>query len=255
MRLLSRQPKDIFAAVTDFKRYRTFYRMYQRYPHFSQALFRFLTTQGAYPFECDVRTPLGLFTPTLYSYHDLMTLNEAFCREDYPATAHCKVVVDLGSNIGLTGLYFLTRAPHVHCYLYEPVPRNVERLRHNLRQFSTRFEIQSVAVSDKNEWVPFSMEPTGRYGHISDADSKNAVKVECLHINDVLDPILNQHDFIDILKIDTEGAEQQTVAAIAKEFLPRIRSIYFEGAPMTRLLPQYYRQQQRWSVCQLHHLD
>ena len=43
------------------------------------------------------------------------------------ATMLDRAVIDLGSNIGISALYFLTRNADCRVWLYEPVPRNVER--------------------------------------------------------------------------------------------------------------------------------
>ena len=70
----------------------------------------------------------------------MFTVNEVFCRRDYPVPPGARSVVDIGSNIGLSALFFLTRDESCRCWLYEPVPANVERLRANLRAFADRFE-------------------------------------------------------------------------------------------------------------------
>ncbi len=59
-----------------------------------------------------------------------------------------RVVVDIGSNIGISALYFLTRNPACRCWLYEPVPRNVERLRANLRRLRGPLRAHGGAVAD-----------------------------------------------------------------------------------------------------------
>ena len=71
-----------------------------------------------------VNTPVGMYDMTLYSCHDILTVNEIFCRNDYPASQDLRVVVDIGSNIGISAAYFLTRNNQVRCYLFEPDPKN-----------------------------------------------------------------------------------------------------------------------------------
>jgi len=44
---------------------------------------------------------------------------EIFCRLDYLAKTDIKVVVDIGSNIGISALYFLSRNKQAKCYLFE----------------------------------------------------------------------------------------------------------------------------------------
>jgi len=137
------------------------------------------------------------------------------------------VVVDLGSNIGLSALWFLTRAPGVHCYLYEPVPRNVERLHANLRGMAGRYQLEEVAVADRAGSVSFGVEPSGRYAGIGLELAEN-ITVQCRDVNDVLTEVLKREPRIDILKVDTEGLEVATVSSIRPELLDHIRAIYLE---------------------------
>ncbi len=155
-----------------------------------------------------------------------MTVTEVFCRLDYEAPPEVRVVVDLGSNIGISALYFMTRNPDVRCHLYEPVARNVARLRENLVGFEDRYRLTEAAVWDRDGTVEFGVEPTGRYGGIGVAGE--TIEVPCLSINRVLDSVLEHVPAIDLLKIDTEGAELTTVGAIRDDLLARIGLIYLE---------------------------
>ena len=195
---------------------------------------RYLLGGGDYPFVCGVRTPLGVVWPTLYTHHDVWTLNEIFCREDYRADGDIAVVVDVGSNIGLSGLYFLTRNATCRCYLFEPDPRNVERLRQNLAGLSDRWSVEEAAVAPEGGVVSFGREPTGRYGAVG-ASTPDVIQVRCLSINDVLEAVLDREGAIDILKLDTEGLEAETVSAIRPELLDRVKTVYFESTRAVRL--------------------
>ena len=127
-----------------------------------QLSYRYLFNAGGYPHRATVKTPLGPVDVMLYSSHDLLTLNEIFCRLDYVAIPGTRVVVDIGSNIGISALYFLTRAENVFCHLFEPVPANVERLRKNLARFEGRYALGEAAVAEFTGSSAFAVEPTGR---------------------------------------------------------------------------------------------
>src|SRR5882757_6667268 len=86
-------------------------RMPRRYRHPVEGARRYFTPGGSYPCRFEVRTPLGIVAPRLDSQHDMITVNEIFCRDDYRVEAGAEVVVDIGSNIGISALYFLTRSP------------------------------------------------------------------------------------------------------------------------------------------------
>jgi len=213
--------------IRQIPNYQALGRTMTAYPRPVEGARRYFLQGGSYPCPWPIRTPAGLVSPTLYSPHDMLTVNEIFCRRDYPAGPHTRVVVDLGSNIGLSALWFLTRAPGVHCYLYEPVPRNVERLRANLRGMAGRYKLEEVAVADRAGCVSFGVEPSGRYGGIG-LELADSITVQCRDVNDVLADVLEQEPRIDILKVDTEGLEVATVSSIRPELLDRIRAIYLE---------------------------
>jgi FkbM family methyltransferase len=194
---------------------------------FPVAFSRYISNGGSYPWTCRVRTPIGRRSVNLFSYHDLLTINEVFCRQDYPVDSDARVIVDLGANIGISGLYFLTRNSGTRCYLFEPVPRNVERLRANLAGLEDRFEIHEEAVADRAGQLEFGVEDIGRYGGLG-ANTGQSITVTCRHINDVLAAILEKEERIDLVKIDTEGEEARTVAAIDPKLFARIGKIVYE---------------------------
>jgi FkbM family methyltransferase len=188
---------------------------------------RYFTGGGSYPADMRLRTPMGVVAPTAYSTADVWTINEVFCRLDYRLPPRARVVVDIGSNIGISGLFFLTRSPAVRCYLFEPDPRNAERLEGNLRGYEDRYALGREAVAERTGTVSFGREPTGRYGGI-DLALPEEIEVSCRHVNDVLADVLAREERIDMLKIDTEGMEDATVEAIDHDLFARVRVLCYE---------------------------
>ena len=219
-------------------------------PTFDPAGKRYFFGWGSYPWRCRVRTPQGEVAPTLYSHHDMWTVNEVFCREDYAAGPALGAVVDIGSNIGISALYFLTRGPGARCYLYEPVPDNVERLHANLEAFGDRYELTEAAVAERSGKVSFGVESTGRYGGIGQ-ELEGRIEVDCLEVNQVLQGVLEREPAIDVLKLDTEGLELATVRAIRPDLLRRIRVIYFEWPEEPVVHPQLFEHSFANTTCAL----
>lgn len=213
------QRKDHYRALLNIFRYCV---------HPFNFINRYLLGRGKYPCTISVRTPIGIVTPTVFSYYDALTVNVVFFRNDYAATKDIRVVVDIGSNIGISALYFLTRNPEVKCYLFEPVTRNVERLQKNLAVFKERIELQEKAVYIHNNPMTFGVEESGVFGGLHVSGQKK-IQVNCININDVLENVLKIHTEIDILKIDIEGDEVTVVKNIDQKFLKKIKCIYFES--------------------------
>ena len=214
-------------------------RTLRAYPHPVEGARRYFLGSGDYPRDFPLRTPLGAVAPRLFSHNDMWTVNEIFCRQDYPAGPQTRVVVDIGSNIGISALWFLTRNSTARAYLYEPVPNNTARLRANLAAFDGRWHLQEVAVADRSGEVVFGVEPSGRYGGIG-VDTGSTITVPCRDINDVVAEVLEHERQIDVLKLDTEGIEMQTVAALRPELLPRITSIFLETEHPQPFHPERY---------------
>ena len=201
-----------------------------------EVLIRYVFEVGDYPKRFFVLTPLGLQCATAFSHHDLITLIECFGTLDYRAPKDISVVVDFGSNIGISALYFLTRNSNIKVYLFEPVPLNVERLRNNLKGFENRYELRECAIGVEEGQLDFACEDTGRYGGLikggassfAQWDPKKIIQVQVIMANQVLQEILGRHKFVDILKIDVEGYENKILSGLTMEALPHIGRIYAE---------------------------
>ena len=211
------EPRHYLAARNMVRLYRSPVSMFRRY----------LTSGGTYPYVARVRTPTGVLDLQTYSPHDVLTVNEIFCREDYKADAADEVVVDFGSNIGISAAYFLSRSPKTFTYLFEPLPKNVERLRRNLERFTGRYELQEAAIAIEEGEVQFGWEDSGRYGGVGVATG-NTITVKSLGSRAVIEDIVGRHGRIDVLKIDIEGLEEAVLDDLPEELIGKIRKIYVE---------------------------
>lgn len=234
MPLLDRRLSSVLRAPLNPDHYRAALGMTRNYPKPAANAVRYLFGSGTYPYRCRVRTPLGEVAPTLYSPHDMLTMNEVFCREDYRPPSPAPVAVDIGANIGLSALYFLTRAPAVRAYLFEPDPRNLARLRTNLAGYERRYVARELAIASTNGEAALGIEPSGRYGTLGEGHPEfppaDRIVVRTRAINEALEEILEREQLIDILKIDTEGTEVELVSSIDERLLDRIGSIFFESS-------------------------
>ena len=188
---------------------------------------RYLRNSGAYPSRFHIRTPTGPVSVTAYVPDDLLTINEIFFRGDYGDDRSATVVVDFGSNIGISALYFLSRNPDAFVYCHEPLPQNIGRLRTQLRGFEDRYELREVAVAPEDGTVEFGWEPTGRYGGIGRTELA-VTTVPARDSTAVLAEVIEQHGRIDLLKIDIERLEYELTARIPEDLARHIRRIVVE---------------------------
>lgn len=244
MKIGGRDLKKILRATTKKRHYIALINMFHVYQRPLSALARYATDYGDYPHEVTIKSKLGVFNINLFSKNDLLTVNEIFCRKDYPVRSRDKVIVDFGSNIGISAAYFLTEAPNSYVYLFEPLPMNILRLRENLKNFDKRFTLHECAVGLANGTVEFGWEDTGRYGGIG-LKMDHSIVVESVDSNEVLRKIISDHGQIDILKIDIESFEKELVERIPDDLARRIDRLYvelkFKNNPLSRThrLSQY----------------
>ena len=251
--------KSFSAALLKRSFYLAFINIFLYFKSPLKVLIRYVFELGNYPRQFFVRTPLGLQGVTIFSHHDLITLIECFGKLDYRASEDISVVVDFGSNIGLSALYFLTRNKNVKVYLFEPVPRNIERLRRNLKGFENRYELRECAVGITNGYLDFACDETGRYGglinggmpHFSQWDPGKIIQVKVVSASQSLKEVLSKHDSIDILKIDVEGFENKILSDLKTEVISHVAQIFAETGDDQKLngfisdcdcgLTRYYR--------------
>ena len=157
----------------------------------------------------------GVIRPALTNYHGLLTLNEVFCRRDYGPGRNIQVVVDIGANIGLAALFFLTRNRTCWVYCFEPDSVNSEALRKTLSGFEERYTLIEAAVTpERSTTVRFV--PQGRFGHVA-TGSEDSVEVPAVGMVEAVQEVLARETRIDLVKIDTEGSELRLVEALRSD--------------------------------------
>lgn len=238
----NRSLRTLMAAPFQKRQYIALINMWRNGPGALAFLYRYLTGKGAYPWNYTLRTPVGPVQVEIYTHHDLLTVNEIFFRRDYQAEESLRHVVDVGSNIGISALYFLTRNAQSTCDLYEPDERNITKLKKTLAGYENRYTLHPVAVSDYSGQVRFGREQTGRYGGIY-FEAGEFIEVRCEHINQVLQRAIDAGHRIDILKADIEGAELQVARGIDPDYYPHISRMYLEWKGQVGLPAEQWREQ------------
>ena len=200
-------------------------------------LTRYVFGRGEYPERFRVRTPIGEQEVTAYSYHDLLTVVECFGKLDYRVPRDISSVVDVGANIGISALYFLTRNPRVRVVRYEPVADNVARLRKTLEGLEDRYRVEQVAVGPEAGTATFAQEATGRYGGLvtdryvaeHGLEGVRTTTVPVVGINEVVRTAAEEWGRVELLKLDVEWLEEELIRALTPQSLARIHRIYAES--------------------------
>jgi FkbM family methyltransferase len=239
MKIGKRTIKTLTARMLDPSSYVAIPNFFQVYDNPIGAILTEVLSLGSYPCSVNIKTPIDKQKVKLWSVSDFSTLNLIFCRRDYYVPNNLSTVVDIGSNIGLSSLYWLTRNNGSFVYCYEPSPISFKRLLENLKDFAGRYSAYQDAVSDFNGKAQLGLEESGVYSSL-DLKTENFVECKVIHINELLEKVCSERGNIDVLKIDSEGHELRTIKAIDKSFFSYIGVINVECCGASGYIPQEF---------------
>ncbi len=106
---LGRPWSMLLREIRQVPNYQALARTMTAYPRPVEGARRYFLQGGSYPCPWPIRTPAGLVSPTLYSPHDMLTVNEIFCRRDYPAGPVSSIRPELLDHI--RAIYLETEKP------------------------------------------------------------------------------------------------------------------------------------------------
>ena len=246
-----RTPRRALAAPLRRRHYRAFARGLRCYRSPARDLWRYASGRGSYPYRCRIRACGGQIALVLEGPDDMVTVHEVFCGRAYPVNREATVVVDIGANIGISALFFLTEAPRCRVHLFEPNPALIARLRSNLSAFAERIAVNELAVATHGGSTQFGVEPTGRYGGIVVMARAETIQVPCRPVAEVIEEVLEEEQRIDLLKVDTEGTELELLRSLPAHLVERIEAIHVETAFAGHPLPGAYSMHREGSITRL----
>lgn len=139
-------------------------------------------------------------------------------------------ILDIGGNIGVTSRYLAHRFPDAQIHSFEPVPANLEFLRSNtVGKRQIRVHPYALGPAD-GEIALTSPDPSGYnqggYSAFAGAPGDKTLFAPVRSVESALrDTGIGS---VDVIKIDTEGAEYSILSAIPEELLGGARWIYGE---------------------------
>jgi FkbM family methyltransferase len=151
-----------------------------------------------------------MFTYTVLHKLDLHLLRVILVEKEYALAIDRdpKVIFDLGSNVGVTLVYFAAMFPNAQIYSFEPDPDNVRLLEQHISTFKDRVHFFPKAVSAEHGGTINLFPVEGR--HWSTSIVQKTAGSKPFHVGTVsLDRVMAEAgiEHIDILKFDIEGAE------------------------------------------------
>lgn len=139
------------------------------------------------------------------------------------------LLVDVGANIGYFSCLWAASRPENKVIAYEPAPAVFKMLDGNLRAaaLESRVELHQIALSNRQGTMPFDLGPSEQsgWGGLASAADGQTIAVETARLDDRIDA----DQVIEVLKIDTEGADGWVLSgATGLLAARRVRTIFFE---------------------------
>lgn len=158
-------------------------------------------------------------------YELLHSYNEIFYREIYKFNTDIEapLIIDCGSNIGLSVLYFKSIYPKSHIIAFEPDEENFRILQTNTEANSlTHLDLYKKAVWIKDGNISFQ----------SKGSEASRIMVQTPDTNHTvsairLSSLLSNIDSVQFLKIDIEGAEYEVIKDCTDQ-LKKIDNLFLE---------------------------
>jgi FkbM family methyltransferase len=130
-------------------------------------------------------------------------------------------ILDIGANIGAAARHFLRRYPQAEILCFEPVPENFALLQRNLDGYANA-QCFNFGLGARSEQIPIyhSDNPSNFGGFSRYVAGSNTAQTTEVRIRAVSE-FLAEHPLeqIDLVKIDTEGAEYEILSAFPQALL------------------------------------
>jgi FkbM family methyltransferase len=202
--------------------------------------------RGTFPEQIQVRSPTGPLMIGLRNFESLKTCYSVFCREDYKTSpSRSFIALDLGANIGVAALYFLSRNRTNRVRCYEPDPTNLGLLRRNLEPFRERVEIVEKAVAPSGGAGTLFRATDGKHSSLrQDVAVYNGfaaeVPTELVAFDKVLRSVADERSEV-LVKVDVEGIEQDLIRSVDFSDHPHVRRIVVESVGCSELISRPHR--------------
>ena len=142
----------------------------------------------------------------------------------FTATSDPVLIIDCGSNIGLSVIYFARNHPRARIIAFEPDKKIFELLKKNISEFGylSQVELHNEAVWTENTRLKFFS--TGSLGGSIQKEStnkENIIEIEAVRLKNFL------NEKVDFLKLDIEGPEID-VLTDCQSLLGNVKNIFVE---------------------------
>ena len=175
-------------------------------------------TKSLYIPSCRVDIELRPNTSDIIVYKQVFLWNEY----NIPIDFEPKVIIDGGGNIGLSAIYFASRFNQSKVYVLEPEEQNFKLLSRNTTNNSRIIPIESALWGSN---ISYKTNSSSGFWGVQIYEDLTDNSKSSITIKDLMERY--DIDYIDILKLDIEGAEKEVFKGNV-EWLKRVKIIVIE---------------------------
>jgi FkbM family methyltransferase len=157
-----------------------------------------------------------------YVFRDAILLRDS----DPPLAREPRLIVDGGANVGYTTLVYSVRYPNAKIIAVEPDKRTAAVLRKQCLDLPN-VQVLEAAIWSTNGTLELVSSPGASWTtKVREADSATTSSVRAITIPELMSEA--GVDFIDLLKLDVEGAEREIFGAPDVSWLASVRVLVIE---------------------------
>ena len=191
------------------------------------------------------KTKLGNYTVYFENSEEYHSLKNDVFREnsyEFETDNPFPIIIDAGANIGLSALYFKKMYPGSKIIAIEPMPVNYQLLEQNVFENNLQDILTyDLAISHKSGTLTLHTDTENNWhstasvvkGNWTGTQNTIPVTVATKPLSYFIEQALNQFDvpYIDLLKLDIEGAEQAVLTQGKKQLKEKVKFINCEFHP------------------------
>lgn len=170
--------------------------------------------------------PLNLRTKT----SDFFVFRQIMIENEYEPLKDLRIatVLDLGANIGLASAWFLNQFPQAEVLAVEAASDNYAVCRENLAPYGKRARVLHGAAWSRKTMLTLRSRTCTADNHVKEPTSGDAesTQVQGWDIPGLIE--MSGFDYIDLLKIDIEGAEAEIFSSGSSAWMGRVRNLCIE---------------------------
>jgi len=159
---------------------------------------------------------------------DLFTFQEVFVNNIYDIKFPIKpkTIIDAGANIGLASVFFHLKYPDAKIVGIEIDTKNYESILKNTKHIPDYKVIKKGLFNKNGFFKVLDLYNASNSFQIKEVAENETFDIESITINQIIKE--NNWEFVDLLKIDIEGAEKELFESNFENWIPKVKIIAVE---------------------------